>query len=62
MNYYVLYDLKNDYPLQDRDNGSVILFEDKKEADDFQFGFEIAIPWINLPKHWQEIIIKQLKN
>jgi len=57
---YVLYDLANDNPLQDS-YGRVILFGDKKEADEDCCGNESVISCTDLPKHWQDIIIEQLK-
>jgi hypothetical protein len=58
---YVIYDKANDNPLQDS-YGRVIIFGDKKEADDDCRGNESVIRCTDLPIHWQEIILKQLND
>jgi hypothetical protein len=57
---YVIYDKANDNPLMDS-YGRVLLFGNPDEAFNDLYGNEIAIPCTQLPKHWQEIIIKQIK-
>lgn len=57
---YVIYDKANDNPLMDS-YGRVLLFGNPDEAFNDLYGNEIAIPCTQLPKHWQEIIMTQIK-
>jgi hypothetical protein len=57
---YVIYDKANDNPLQDS-YGRILLFGNKSEADDDCRGNEIVIPCTELPKHWQDEILNQIK-
>jgi hypothetical protein len=58
---WVIYDKANDNPLQDS-YGRVLIFGDKREADDDCRGNENVIRCTDLPIHWQETILKQLNN
>jgi len=58
---YVIYDKANDNPLQDED-GIIIIFGIKYEADSNCKGNEIVIPCTELPIHWQNEILKQINN
>jgi hypothetical protein len=57
---YVIYDKANDNVIQFGD-GNVVIFADKQDAIKDCYKNEIVIPCTQLPKHWQEIIIKQIK-
>tara|TARA_R110000868_G_scaffold50875_2_gene161961 strand:- start:6178 stop:6567 length:390 start_codon:yes stop_codon:yes gene_type:complete len=57
---YVIYDKANDNPLMDS-YGRVLLFGNPDEAFNDLYGNEIVIPCTQLPKHWQEIIMTQIK-
>jgi hypothetical protein len=57
---YVIYDKANDNVIQFGD-GNVVIFADRQDAIKDCYGNEIVIPCTELPKHWQEIIIKQIK-
>jgi hypothetical protein len=57
---YVIYDKANDNPLMDS-YGRVLLFGNPDETFNDFYGNEIVIPCTQLPKHWQEIIMTQLK-
>lgn len=56
---YVIYDKANDNPLQDS-YGKILLFGNLDEAYDDLYGNEIVIPCTELPKHWQEQLLKQI--
>jgi hypothetical protein len=56
---YVLYDKANDHVIQ-FSNGSIVIFGNKEEADDFCRDNEIVTPCTELPQHWQEQLIKQI--
>ena len=58
---YVIYDKANDHVLQDS-YGRVLIFGNPDEAFDDLYANEVAIPCTELPIHWQEIILEQLKN
>lgn len=57
---YVLYDRANDHVLQFEENGKVIVFGDKQKAIEECRGNEEVLSFTDLPKHWQEIILKQI--
>ena len=57
---YVIYDKANDNPLMDS-YGRVLLFGNPDEAFNDLYGNEIVIPCTQLPKHWQETIMTQIK-
>jgi hypothetical protein len=57
---YVIYDKANDNVLQDS-YGRVIIFGIKEEADNDCYGNESVVRCTELPKHWQEIILNQIK-
>ena len=57
---YVIYDKANDHVIQFGD-GSIVIFGDKQEAIADCRGNEFVVSCTQLPKHWQEIIMTQIK-
>jgi hypothetical protein len=56
---YVLYDRANDHVIQCESDGSIVIFGNKAEAEENCMGNEEVLRCTDLPKHWQEIILKQ---
>lgn len=57
---YVLYDRANDHVIQWESDGSIVIFGNKSEAEENCMGNEDVLRCTDLPKHWQEIILKQI--
>ncbi len=57
---YVLWDKAND-TLVSFDNGEIVIYSDKEEAEEDCRGNESVTSCTDLPKHHQEQLIKQLK-
>ena len=57
---YVLYDRANDHVIQWESDGSIVIFGNKSEAEENCMGNEEVLRCTDLPKHWQEIILKQI--
>lgn len=57
---FVVYDKANDMPVQFTD-GRIVLYGDKDEAYNDCYRNEWVIPCTELPTHWKEYLIGQLK-
>ena len=57
---YVIYDRANDHVIQFEDNGDIVIFGVKFEAEADCRGNEEVIPCTELPTHQQEILIAQI--
>ena len=59
---YVIYNKENDKPIFWNDGIEIVIFGDKSEAQEDARGNEIVISCIELPQHWQNILLKQINN
>lgn len=59
---YVIYDKSNDHVIQWESNGDMVIYGDKEEALKDCRGNEQVISCTELPIHYQERLINQLKN
>lgn len=57
---YVIYDKENDKVARWFSDDDIIIFSDKSEAKQDARRNEIVIPCTDLPKHWQDELIKQI--
>ena len=57
---YVIYDRVNDYVIEWENNGDCVIFGSKEEAQIDCRGNEEVIKCVDLPKHQQEKILKEL--
>jgi len=58
---FVIYDKANDHPVQFSD-GSIVIYGNYEEAVADSSGNEIVIPCTELPRHWQDELIRQINN
>ena len=59
---YVIYDKINDHVIQWESNGNMVIYGDKEEAIEDCKGNEEVISCTELPIHYQERLINELKN
>ena len=57
---YVIYDKANDHIIQFEISGEYIIFGNKNEAEMDCRGNEFVVRCTDLPKHWQEVLLKQI--
>ena len=57
---YVIYDKANDHVIQFEDNGEIVIFGNKDEADADCRGNEYVIPCTELPEHWKAKLLIQI--
>jgi hypothetical protein len=58
---YVLYDKESDKPIFFTNVNEIVIYGNKLEADEDCRGNEIVIPCTELPLHWQDKLLKQIK-
>jgi len=59
---YVLYDIANDSVVRFESDNAIVIYGDIDEAYADCRGNEYVTPCTDLPKHWQEILLKQINN
>ena len=58
---YVLYDIANDHVVQ-HSNGKVVIYGNKEEAMNDCYGNEAVVSCLELPLHWQRVILNQIND
>ena len=59
---YVIYDKAKDHVLRFEENGQIVIFGVKEEAEQDCRGNEYVVKCTDLPQHQKEILLKQINS
>ena len=61
-NDYVIFNKETNQPTKWASDGKIIIYNDKEEAKADSIGADEVIECTELPKYWQEILLKEINN